>query len=444
MRLTKEMLERIIVDTVLVNLSLLAALALRFLAVFWLTANGTPDTTGVKLFAGMLRDSLLVYRNSALLLTGICLIIFYLSGFYTHGRTYRSRYKALIIFQAVSLSYLIFGFVSYFFDLTPHIPRMALGLGWLITLVLVGAARVAATLWAATIAVERRLRVGEFAEDKIKNVLVIGGAGYIGSILVRELLRKGYHVRLLDILLYGDAPIAELYRHPRFELIKGDFRHIDVVVRTMQGMDAVIHLGAIVGDPACAIDEELTLQINLAATRMIAQVAKGYEVGRFLFASTYSVYGANEQTVDERSALNPVSLYARTKIASEKVLLSMADARFSPVILRLATVYGMSHRPRFDLVVNLLTARAVAEKHIAIIEGDQWRSFVHVRDAADAFLLCLEASLDRVQGQIFNVGSNDHNYRIRQLGDLMKEAIPDIGITYQDRVEDRRNCRVRF
>lgn len=294
-----------------------------------------------------------------------------------------------------------------------------------------------------TTLVRRTLRLGGF-EDKSKTVLVIGGAGYIGSMLVRELLRKSYHVRLLDILLYGDAPIADLCNHPRFELIKGDFRYLDVVVRAMQGIDTVIHLGAIVGDPACAIDEELTLQINLAATRMIAQVAKGYGVERFLFASTYSVYGANEEIVDERSALNPVSLYAHTKIASERILLSMVDANFSPVILRLSTVYGMSYRPRFDLVVNLLTARAVAEKHITIIEGNQWRSFVHVRDVADAFLLCLEAPLEKVEGQIFNVGSDDHNCRIRQLGDLVKKAVPDVTITYQDRVEDRRNCRVRF
>jgi nucleoside-diphosphate-sugar epimerase len=294
-----------------------------------------------------------------------------------------------------------------------------------------------------TTPVKRKLHLGGF-EDKTKNVLLIGGAGYIGSILVRELLRKGYRVRLLDILLYGDAPIADLCNHPRFELIKGDFRYIDVVVHAMRDMDTVIHLGAIVGDPACTIDEDLTLQINLAATSVIAQVAKGYGVERLLFASTYSVYGASEEIVDERSALNPVSLYACTKIASEQVLLSLSDPKFSPVILRLATVYGMSYRPRFDLVVNLLTARALAEKCITIIEGNQWRSFVHVRDVADAFLLCLEAPLEKVKGQIFNVGANDHNYRLCQLGDRVKEAVPDVTIIYQDRVEDRRNCRVCF
>jgi nucleoside-diphosphate-sugar epimerase len=278
----------------------------------------------------------------------------------------------------------------------------------------------------------------------MQRVLVVGGAGYIGSILVRELLSRGYHVRLLDTLLYGGDPIAELCGHPRFELIEGDFRHVETVVGAMQDVQAVIHLGAIVGDRACAIDEDLTLQVNLVATKMIAQVARGFGTKRFLFASTYSVYGAQEQMVDERSALNPVSLYARTKIAAEGFLLSLSDARFSPVILRLATVYGMSFRPRFDLVVNLLAARAAAEKRIVIIEGDQWRSFVHVRDVADAFLLCLEASPAEVRPQIFNVGSSTHNLRLSQLGDLVKQAVPDVTVSHKDRIEDRRSCRVRF
>ena len=309
-----------------------------------------------------------------------------------------------------------------------------------------------------------------------KHVLVIGGAGYIGSTLIRKLLanKAGYHVRLLDILLYGEAPIADLYGHPRFELIQGDFRDPTVVSYAMQDIDIVVHLGAIVGDPACAIDEDLTIQINLTATQTIAHAASEQRlpavegcgnpqpvgtrgnpqlvggpgsrpVERFLFASTYSVYGASQEIVDERSALNPVSLYAHTKIDAENFLLSYpGEATFSPVVLRLSTVYGMSYRPRFDLVVNLLAARAATEKHITIIEGDQWRSFVHVQDVANAFLLCIQAPLEKVRGQIFNVGSNDHNYRLCELGDLIRQAMPDVAITYQDRVEDRRNCQVRF
>jgi nucleoside-diphosphate-sugar epimerase len=212
----------------------------------------------------------------------------------------------------------------------------------------------------------------------------------------------------------------------------------------LQYADAVVHLGALVGDPVCALDEKLTLEINLAATRMIAEAARGFGVQRFIFASTCSVYGASEQLLDERSALNPVSLYARTKIGSERVLLGMNDGRFAPVILRFATVYGLSHRPRFDLVINLLAAKATGEKSITIFGGDQWRPFVHVDDAAGAILKCLEAPLQAVQGQIFNVGAEDQNYQITQLGDLVKELIPDVQVVHKGEDADRRNYRVSF
>jgi nucleoside-diphosphate-sugar epimerase len=208
--------------------------------------------------------------------------------------------------------------------------------------------------------------------------------------------------------------------------------------------NAVVHLGALVGDPACALDEKLALEINLAATRMIAEVARGFGIQRFIFASTCSVYGASDQLLDERSALNPVSLYARTKIDSERVLLALNDDRFAPIILRFATVYGLSPRPRFDLVVNLLAAQAVCEKRITIFGGNQWRPFIHVNDAAEAILKCLEAPLHVVKGQIFNVGSDDQNYQIAQLGDLIKKLIPDVEVIRQGDDTDRRNYRVSF
>src|SRR5204863_6972480 len=137
-----------------------------------------------------------------------------------------------------------------------------------------------------------------------------------------------------DLLLYSTEPIQEVLHHPHLEIIQDDFRHVDKVVEAVHDVHAVVHLGAIVGDPACALDEELTIEVNLMATRMIAEVAKGSGVHRFIFASTCSVYGASDEVLDERSALNPVSLYARSKIASEKVLMKMADDRFAPVILR--------------------------------------------------------------------------------------------------------------
>lgn len=438
-RLTLEMAERIVADAVMVNLALITAFTLRFLAFF--VSGGAPEVplSYSDLFQNFVRS----YRNLFRLLTLVCLVVFYLSGFYTYGRAYRSRYKALLILQAVSLSYLIFGFLTYFIrGLTPF-PRSVLILAWLLTLALVGGLRIGAALFRRTVWAEVKIW-GKPEKHTIRNVLVIGGAGYIGSVLVRKLLDRGYYVTVLDALLYGDEGIRDLYGRPQFELIHGDLRDVEAVVRAMQYADAVVHLGAIVGDPACALDEKLTLEINLAATRLIAEVARGLGVQRFIFASTCSVYGASDQLLDERSALNPISLYARTKMDSERVLMALNDDRFAPIILRFATVYGLSPRPRFDLVINLLAASAVCEKRITIFGGDQWRPFIHVDDAAEAILKCLEAPLYAVKGQIFNVGSDDQNYQIAQLGDIIKELIPDVEVIRQGEDVDKRNYRVSF
>jgi nucleoside-diphosphate-sugar epimerase len=209
-------------------------------------------------------------------------------------------------------------------------------------------------------------------------------------------------------------------------------------------MDAVIHLGGLVGDSACALNEELTLEINLMATRMIAEVAKGSDVGRFIFTSTCSVYGANDQMLDERSELKPVSLYARSKIASERVLQKLADDSFAPIILRLSTIYGLSGRPRFDLVVNLLTAKAIVEHEITIFGGEQWRPFLHVDDAARAIMTMLESPLRVVRNQVFNVGSNEQNYKINQVGEIIHGLVPDAAILNKDDAIDPRNYWVNF
>lgn len=177
---------------------------------------------------------------------------------------------------------------------------------------------------------------------------------------------------------------------------------------------------------------------------MIGELAKGYGVQRLLFASTCSVYGANNNLIDERSYLNPVSLYAQTKIDSEKVLLELASADFSPVVLRLGTVYGMSERPRFDLVVNLLTAKAIKEKKITIFGGNQWRPFIHVDDVAEAFCKCLEVKTLQIHGQIFNVGSNEQNYKIGQIGEMIKQRWPETTVEPIAENGDIRNYRVRF
>jgi nucleoside-diphosphate-sugar epimerase len=437
---------RLLADAILINLAILISLVARLL---WIVATGNPGV------AFNYRNTLWyywgVYVNNAWLVTLISLIIFILNGFYTYGRFYRGRYKVLIVIQAVSLSYLIFGFLTYlsqsnflgFLTQLLNFPRGTLIVAWVLSVLMLVVARVWATIWKGVIKAESS-RSKLIDGRSVRNVLVIGGAGYIGSALLPRLLAKGYHVRLLDLLLYGTEPIQEWLNHPRLEILQADFRQVEKVVQAMQGMDAVIHLGGLVGDSACDLNEELTLEINLMATRMIAEVAKGNGVGRFIFTSTCSVYGANDQMLDERSELRPVSLYARSKIASEKVLLKLADDTFSPVILRLSTIYGLSGRPRFDLVVNLLTAKAVVEKEITIFGGDQWRPFMHVDDAARAIATVLEAHPRIVRNQVFNTGSNEQNYKINQVGEIIHGLVPGAVVVKKDDISDARNYWVNF
>jgi nucleoside-diphosphate-sugar epimerase len=435
-RFTREMAVRIIADAFMVNAALLIALTSRYM---WLVGVEGTAVSARAIF----RSFMQAYISTFWLLTLTSIIVFYSSGFYTHGRFYRGRYKALVIAQAVSLIYLVFAFLILILrDVIPF-PRSALFLAWLLTLVLVSGARLWPVLWRVFAQAARRLVPPASPDGKTREVLVIGGAGYIGSVLVQRLLELGHKVRVLDLLLYGDASISEFYGHAKFELMQGDFRNVHTVVSAARGMDAIVHLGAIVGDSACCIDQDLTIEINLRATRTIAEVGKGFGVRRFIFASTCSVYGASDEVLDERSALRPISLYARTKMESEKVLLGLSDDTFSPTILRFGTVYGLSGRPRFDLVVNLLAARAIQDGEVDIFGGQQWRPLVHVRDVAEAIVLTLQAPLPAVRGQIFNVGCNEQNYQIVDLGAVIKDMVLTARVVTQP-TEDHRNYRVRF
>lgn len=277
-----------------------------------------------------------------------------------------------------------------------------------------------------------------------EKILLIGGAGYIGSVMVRKMLQRGYKVRVLDSLLYGEQSIAKLYANPDFELIVGDFRHVDTMVRAARGVDAIIHLGGIVGDPACQLDPEFAIEVNSVATRMISNVCTGFGIGRFIFASTCSVYGADDGILSENSKPNPLGVYARSKLDSERILLEGANGVMSPTIMRMATVFGLSHRPRFDLVINLLTAKAAEGEGITIFGGYQWRPFIHVDDVAKAFIKCLESSLGKVGHQIFNVGSNELNCQISDIGEMISDLLPGSRIERQRDLTDERNYRVCF
>ncbi len=380
---------------------------------------------------------LLAINGPILGLEGV--LVFHFFGLYTRTRAYRGRYKLLVVAQAIVVAFLAENFTIYFIDRTRTLPRR-------VTL----ASLVFAMLF---IVGARGLKYGLLPKFKIdrsrmtrrgtvRDVLVIGGAGYIGSVLTRQLLARGYNVRVLDLLIFGDQAINDLYSHPSFEVVKGDFRNIAAVVRALQNIDAVIHLGGLVGDPACSLDERLTEEVNTASTRLIKEVCCGYGISRFIYASSCSVYGCLDGWLNEDSPLNPISLYARTKLQSEKMLLAERRPGFNPCILRFGTIYGVSYRPRLDLIVNLLAARAFFEGEISVYSPERWRPFVHVEDVARCCTRCLEVPEDKISYATFNVGSTDQNHQLQQVGEMVVEAFPGSKIHLMDEIDDGRDYRV--
>lgn len=279
-------------------------------------------------------------------------------------------------------------------------------------------------------------------------VLVTGGAGYVGSMLVPALLAKDHTVRVLDQLVHGGDPLLGVWSDPGFSFVRGDVRDPAAVAAALDGVDAVVHLAAIVGDPACAREPELARAVNLDASLALIAAAERAGVGRFVFASTCSNYGrmADPSTfVTEDSALAPVSLYAETKVAVERALLSRPrDRGMIGTALRFATVFGVSPRMRFDLTVNEFTLAMIRDRRLVVFGEQFWRPYVHVRDVARAVALVLEAPADAVRGAVFNVGSTTQNYRKQDLVRLILEHAPDAVIEYVRRDEDPRDYRVSF
>ena len=403
--------------------------------------------------AGVLTHALLTHQVTvAAMMTSfviasafLCLVgpvVFAAFGFYSKGRFYAGRYKALVILQATALLFLMLGFWNDFV-MRHCLSRVVVLASWATGTALIGMARLWSWLW--RIVLERDNHGPHAAVARIeRRVLLIGGAGYIGSSLLPRLLQRGYRVRLMDAFVYGEEPVAGYLKHHNLDVMRADFRNVHDVVYAMRDVDSVIHLGAIVGDPACALDKDLTVEVNLMATRTIAEVAKANGVGKFVFASTCSVYGASDELLDERSALNPVSLYARSKIACERVLLALREGTFAPVILRFGTIYGLSGRTRFDLVVNLLAAKAISEGKITVFGRNQWRPFLHVHDAGRAVLAVLEAREQQLTDIVFNTGSDEQNYTLGEVGEIVRRMVPTAELICSDSVADRRNYRVDF
>lgn len=433
--ITPGMIVRLLADVALVQMGLVTGIAIRFFGV--LIFENPKDINEI-----FWRD-LYGYCWAALPLTAICLVTFLLNGFYTYGKYYQGKYKALIVAQAVSIAFVLFGFLWLFLSPQKELPiaRGALVLGWAATGVILVSARVWNELWRRVVAPEVRSLE---TSDVEKPILVVGGAGYIGSALLPLLLDSGKKVRVLDRLLFGEEPIANLLDHPNLEIIRGDFRHSENLVPAMRDVSGVVHLGAIVGDPACSLDEDLTIDVNLTATRMIALLAKSAGVERFIFASTCSVYGACDERIDERSRVKPISLYGNTKLASEDLIFDLADDSFQPTVLRFATIYGLSGRTRFDLVVNVMAASAKMDGEITVFGGEQWRPFVHVEDAARSVALCLDSPVELIGNQIFNVGSNDQNYTIGEIAQVVHEQVVGSAVKTISSDTDLRNYQVKF
>ena len=278
-----------------------------------------------------------------------------------------------------------------------------------------------------------------------EKVLITGGGGYIGSVLTRKLLNSNYRVRILDRFNFGIEPIADILNHPDLEVIIGDIRKIDDLKRAIKNVDHIVHLAAIVGDPACSIQADVAVETNFLSTIRLARLARENGIKKFIFSSTCSVYGsAEEDIVDENSTTNPVSLYAETKLDAEKQLLTLLEDQPSLTILRFGTAYGLSPRMRFDLVINYFVKKALADKEIKIFGGEQWRPFVHIEDISRAIEIILNTEEEIVKGEIFNVGSTNENYKMKTIGDIIKEVIPDISIEIVKQIQDRRSYKVSF
>lgn len=277
-------------------------------------------------------------------------------------------------------------------------------------------------------------------------ILVTGGMGYLGSILVRDLLAAGRRVRILERFLFGLDAIKDVINNPNLDVVIGDVRDERDREKALAGdVGAVVHLAAIVGDPACAVDINLAIETNYLATIRLVDMCVARGVPRFLFASTCSVYGASDDRVlTEESPLNPISLYAETKLDAERKALATADDGFAPTVMRFGTMYGLSPRMRFDLAINFLTQKVVREGGASIFGGEQWRPFIHVRDAARAVAALLEAPSDAVSGRVFNVGGNEENYRMETVGNILDREIPGATIDRVEEVRDQRSYRASF
>ncbi len=287
------------------------------------------------------------------------------------------------------------------------------------------------------------------ADIKNKNILITGGAGYIGSVLSNLLFENGYNIRIIDNLSIGNKSFRKNLTNSQFEFIEGDICNEVDVTKSLDTIDMVIHLAAIVGDPPCQKYPELATKVNKEGSELLYQKAIEHKVKRFIFASTCSNYGKMSDPdgyVNELTPLNPVSLYAELKVEFEKYMLENKDAITKPVILRFSTAYGLSPRMRFDLTVNEFTKELQQNKQLDIYGEQFWRPYCHTLDLSRAILKTIEADENKVAFKAFNVGDNNENYQKKTLIKMILKQLPDKEklVSYIEKDEDPRDYRVNF
>jgi len=271
-------------------------------------------------------------------------------------------------------------------------------------------------------------------------VAVTGGAGYIGSTLCRDLLLTGkYRIRIIDSLIYGGAAIKNLINHPDIELIKIDIRKSDELLGYIKDCRHIIHLAALVGDKLCDKNPVSAVEINYKSTTRLIDNALRCGVEKFIFASTSSNYGIMDcsMTADEKSDLNPVSLYAETKVDAEKYLMKCTEKKFCPVLLRFASAFGISGRTRFDLSVNSFTYEALRDNKIIVFASNTWRPYIHVSDMCRAIIAALEKEELSVKNEVFNVGSNSMNFQKIYIARAIQKILTDVKVDFIEKKDDR-------
>jgi dTDP-4-amino-4,6-dideoxygalactose transaminase/nucleoside-diphosphate-sugar epimerase len=273
-----------------------------------------------------------------------------------------------------------------------------------------------------------------------QSVLVTGGAGYVGSVLVRRLLETGRRVTVLDTMYFGLEPLNDLLHQPRLRIVRGDTRTFGPEL--LEGVDAVIHLAALSNDPSCELRPAWSFEVNRDATARVARMAKEAGIKTFVFASSCSVYGMSDcEICHEDAEPRPASVYAQAKVEAEEQLFELMDDRFRPICIRPATIFGLSRRMRFDLVVNVMTLNAVKTGRLIVTGGgEQWRPLVHVQDMAEAYLRCLEVGPDELGGRAFNVVGG--NYRVREIAAIVRHGVGDVEVSRAPGTNDPRSYRV--